>query len=99
VSWLLESLLVCRVTDCFLFPDSPLQHTCRDPVVQKEYANDPLCKQVGTFRGVGDMLLGVSALLPPWPLLSLARSVFLSIQSRGGVCDKNRGVASLARLS
>ncbi|TKA51607.1 hypothetical protein B0A53_05484 [Rhodotorula sp. CCFEE 5036] len=34
------------------------EHTCRDPVVQKEYANDPLCKQVGTFRGVGDMLLG-----------------------------------------
>ncbi|GAA5864113.1 hypothetical protein JCM3774_006385 [Rhodotorula dairenensis] len=34
------------------------EHTCRDPAVQKEYANDPLCKQVGTFRGVGDMLLG-----------------------------------------
>ncbi|GAA6007427.1 alpha/beta hydrolase [Rhodotorula paludigena] len=34
------------------------EHTCRDPVVQKEYAEDPLCKQVGTFRGVADMLLG-----------------------------------------
>ncbi|POY76541.1 A/B superfamily hydrolase [Rhodotorula taiwanensis] len=34
------------------------EHTCRDPQVQKEYANDPLCKQVGTFRGVGDMLVG-----------------------------------------
>ncbi|BGP56809.1 hypothetical protein JCM8202v2_004440 [Rhodotorula sphaerocarpa] len=34
------------------------EHTCRDPVIQKAYANDPLCKQVGTFRGVGDMLLG-----------------------------------------
>ncbi|GAA5977367.1 hypothetical protein JCM10908_004954 [Rhodotorula pacifica] len=34
------------------------EHVCRDPIVQKEYADDPLCKQVGTFRGVGDMLLG-----------------------------------------
>ncbi|GAA6054653.1 hypothetical protein JCM3770_002924 [Rhodotorula araucariae] len=34
------------------------EHTCRDPAVQKAYAEDPLCKQVGTFRGVADMLLG-----------------------------------------
>ncbi|GAA5838929.1 hypothetical protein JCM9279_003903 [Rhodotorula babjevae] len=34
------------------------EDTCRDPAVQKAYAEDPLCKQVGTFRGVGDMLLG-----------------------------------------
>ncbi|BGP41667.1 hypothetical protein JCM10449v2_005658 [Rhodotorula kratochvilovae] len=34
------------------------EHTCRDPAIQKSYAEDPLCKQVGTFRGVADMLLG-----------------------------------------
>jgi acylglycerol lipase len=46
----------------------PSQDTCRDPAVQKEYANDPLCKQVGTYRGVADMLLGVR-----FSLLSLSR--------------------------
>ncbi|CDR44683.1 RHTO0S09e07646g1_1 [Rhodotorula toruloides] len=34
------------------------EDTCRDPAVQQAYANDPLCKQVGTYRGVADMLLG-----------------------------------------
>ncbi|TNY20527.1 Alpha/Beta hydrolase protein [Rhodotorula diobovata] len=39
------------------------EHTCRDPVIQKEYAEDPLCKQIGTFRGVADMLLGGEAIV------------------------------------
>ncbi|GAA6038080.1 hypothetical protein JCM8097_007536 [Rhodosporidiobolus ruineniae] len=35
----------------------------RDPEQQKLYANDPLCLQKGTFRGVGDMLLGGDTLV------------------------------------
>lgn len=36
-----------------------MQDVCRDPVIQKAYAEDPLCVQVGSFRGISDMLLGV----------------------------------------
>ncbi|GAA5953625.1 hypothetical protein JCM21900_003366 [Sporobolomyces salmonicolor] len=47
------------------------EDTCRDPVIQKAYAADPLCKQVGTYRGVADMLLGGEALVTKdykhWP--------------------------------
>lgn len=32
--------------------------TCRDPSIQKAYAEDRLCKQQGTFGGVGSMLMG-----------------------------------------
>ncbi|GAA5856122.1 hypothetical protein JCM8547_002990 [Rhodosporidiobolus lusitaniae] len=43
----------------------------RDPAIQKAYAQDPLCVQVGTFRGVADMLLGGLSLLSTdythWP--------------------------------
>lgn len=36
------------------------QDTCRDPAITSAYAKDPLCTQKGTFKGVADMLLGVS---------------------------------------
>ncbi|GAA5978380.1 hypothetical protein JCM11641_004672 [Rhodosporidiobolus odoratus] len=43
----------------------------RDPEAAATYAKDPLCKQVGTFRGVGDMLLGGESLMTSgyrnWP--------------------------------
>ncbi|GAA5930885.1 hypothetical protein JCM10213_003935 [Rhodosporidiobolus nylandii] len=43
----------------------------RDPVAAETYAKDPLCKQVGTFRGVADMLLGGESLMSSgyrnWP--------------------------------
>lgn len=41
---------------------SARQDACRDPEVSAAYAKDPLCTQRGTFRGVADMLLGVSPL-------------------------------------
>ena len=34
------------------------EDTCRDPLVQKAYAQDKLCKQQGSFGGVGSMLIG-----------------------------------------
>jgi acylglycerol lipase len=37
------------------------QDVCRDPEIQVAYAKDPLCVQVGSFRGISDMLLGVRA--------------------------------------
>ncbi|EGG10409.1 acylglycerol lipase [Melampsora larici-populina 98AG31] len=36
---------------------------CRDPVIQEEYANDPLCAPIGTFKGIADMILGGQGLL------------------------------------
>ncbi|KAH9811504.1 acylglycerol lipase [Melampsora americana] len=36
---------------------------CRDPVIQEQYAKDPLCAPVGTFKGIADMILGGQALL------------------------------------
>lgn len=41
------------------------QDVCRDPVIQAAYAVDPLCAPVGTYKGVADMLLGVSPLPAP----------------------------------
>ncbi|PLW38263.1 hypothetical protein PCANC_14901 [Puccinia coronata f. sp. avenae] len=35
----------------------------RDPVIQEQYVHDPLCAPVGTYKGVGDMLLGGQQLL------------------------------------
>lgn len=35
----------------------------RDPVVQEEYAHDPLCPPQATLKGVSDMLLGGEGLL------------------------------------
>ena len=40
-----------------------MQDTCRDPAITTAYAKDPLCTQKGTFKGVADMLLGVSFLV------------------------------------
>ncbi|GAA5915699.1 alpha/beta hydrolase [Sporobolomyces salmoneus] len=34
------------------------EDTCRDPEIQKAYAEDKLCKQQGSFGGVGSMLVG-----------------------------------------
>ncbi|KAM0751006.1 acylglycerol lipase [Meredithblackwellia eburnea MCA 4105] len=43
----------------------------RDPEVQQAYAVDPLCKPIGTFKGVSDMLLGGQELVAKdwkrWP--------------------------------
>ncbi|KAA1119653.1 hypothetical protein PGT21_030979 [Puccinia graminis f. sp. tritici] len=36
---------------------------CRDPVIQEKYSHDPLCAPIGTYKGVGDMLLGGRQLL------------------------------------
>jgi len=36
---------------------------CRDPVIQEQYVHDPLCAPIGTYKGVGDMLLGGQQLL------------------------------------
>ncbi|KAI7960029.1 hypothetical protein MJO29_005097 [Puccinia striiformis f. sp. tritici] len=36
---------------------------CRDPVIQERYSHDPLCAPIGTFKGVGDMILGGQQLL------------------------------------
>lgn len=36
---------------------------CRDPVIQEQYAHDPLCAPIGTFKGVADMILGGKQLL------------------------------------
>ncbi|KAH9468675.1 hypothetical protein Pst134EA_009209 [Puccinia striiformis f. sp. tritici] len=36
---------------------------CRDPVIQEQYSHDPLCAPIGTFKGVGDMILGGQQLL------------------------------------
>ncbi|GAA6064367.1 hypothetical protein JCM10212_004100 [Sporobolomyces blumeae] len=51
------------------------EDTCRDVDVQQAYANDRLCKQVGTFRGVADMLLGGEGLVSRewkhWPRTDL----------------------------
>jgi hypothetical protein len=41
-------------------PVHATQDTCRDPAISTAYAKDPLCTQKGTFKGVADMLLGVS---------------------------------------
>ncbi|KAK4051048.1 hypothetical protein OIV83_003177 [Microbotryomycetes sp. JL201] len=44
---------------------------CRDPVIYKAYAEDPLCAPKGTFRHVANMLMGGEALLAAdyknWP--------------------------------
>lgn len=53
-------------------PEILPQDTCRDPAVQQAYANDPLCKQVGTYRGVADMLLGVRVSSRPLNLAKVA---------------------------
>ncbi|GAA5980555.1 hypothetical protein JCM5350_004344 [Sporobolomyces pararoseus] len=60
-----------------LVPNLPLsaqvkpEDTCRDPEIQKQYSQDKLCKQVGTFAGVGSMLTGGESLLKQgykdWP--------------------------------
>ncbi|KAI5480651.1 hypothetical protein MNV49_007578 [Pseudohyphozyma bogoriensis] len=47
------------------------EHVTRDAEIGKAYAVDPLCPQVGTFRGVADMLLGGESLMTDgykrWP--------------------------------
>ncbi|GAA6015941.1 hypothetical protein JCM11491_007120 [Sporobolomyces phaffii] len=47
------------------------EDTCRDPAVQRAYADDKLCKQQGTFGGVGSMLVGGEGLVSrewkQWP--------------------------------
>ncbi|GAA5955916.1 hypothetical protein JCM3765_000038 [Sporobolomyces pararoseus] len=60
-----------------LLPNLPLnaqvkpQDTCRDPEIQKSYSEDKLCKQIGSFGGVGSMLIGGESLLKTgykdWP--------------------------------
>lgn len=39
------------------------QYVTRDPVLGAEYASDPLCAPVGTYRGVSDMLNGGELLM------------------------------------
>ncbi|KAG0140196.1 hypothetical protein CROQUDRAFT_111241 [Cronartium quercuum f. sp. fusiforme G11] len=35
----------------------------RDPVVQEQYAHDPLCAPIGTVKGIADMIIGGKGLL------------------------------------
>ncbi|GAA5884865.1 hypothetical protein JCM16303_005327 [Sporobolomyces ruberrimus] len=52
-----------------VFPNLPLsakvkpEDTCRDPEIQKAYSEDKLCKQQGSFGGVGSMLVGGEGLV------------------------------------
>ncbi|GAA5942846.1 alpha/beta hydrolase [Sporobolomyces koalae] len=61
-----------------LVPNLPInaavkpEDTCRDPEIQRQYAQDKLCKQQGTFGGVGSMLVGGQHLVDQdyrnWPM-------------------------------
>lgn len=68
---LAPSISIIKLGACLgaWFPKLPLKvgvspkDICRDPIVQEEYAHDPLCPPMATFKGVSDMILGGQKLL------------------------------------